>query len=138
MSQEAINILKNSRLSITENRIKILTFFLQAKKALSHSEIENKFNDQLDRATIYRTLSSFMEKGVIHSIPTDDYFTLYALCKNECTENHHHDEHIHFVCDVCKKTNCLDKVIVPTVLLPKGYKAKEVKMIIKGQCNECI
>lgn len=138
MNQHLATVLRNNNLSITESRIKITALFLESKRALSYSEIENKLHDQLDRATIYRTLSTFIEKGILHSIPTADNSTLYALCKNECTENHHHDEHVHFVCDDCGETTCLEKVSIPKVKLPKGYKAVEVKMVVMGKCGVCV
>ncbi len=135
--QQAIDILKTNNLSITDSRTKILAAFLKKNYALAYSDMEKKFKDIFDRATIYRTLSTFIEKGIIHSIPTSDNISMYALCKNECTEHHHHDEHVHFICNDCGETTCLDKITIPKVKLPKGYKAADVKMIVSGQCEQC-
>lgn len=82
---------------------------------------------KIDRVTIYRTLQTFVDKGIIHIIPTSDNSIRYALCKDECTEGHHHDHHIHFVCNKCNNTCCLDDVATPDIKLPKGYIAKRVK-----------
>lgn len=138
MGQQIFEILRNNRLSMTTGRIKIAELFLNSARALTYNEIESIFHTQLDRATIYRTLTTFIEKGIIHSIPTADHSVVYALCKNECTENHHHDEHIHFVCDTCGQTTCLEKVIIPQVKLPEGYTATEFKMIVTGKCGTCV
>lgn len=70
---------------------------------------------------VYRTLQSFVEKGLIHLIPTTDNAIKYALCKDDCEAGHHHDNHVHFVCDECGKTTCLDEVTIPSVKLPKGF-----------------
>lgn len=131
------DILKRNRLNVTDGRIKILDLFLQNKGALSHSDIEKKTAEKFDRVTIYRTLQTFVEKGIIHTIPTADNAVLYALCKDECTSGHHHDNHVHFVCDNCQTTYCLDSVVTPNVSLPKGYKPKLIDVVVSGICKNC-
>lgn len=138
MKKEPVeDILKRNRLNVTDGRIKILDLFLQNKGALSHSDIEKKTAEKFDRVTIYRTLQTFVEKGIIHTIPTADNAVLYALCKDECTSGHHHDNHVHFVCDNCQTTYCLDSVVTPNVSLPKGYKPKLIDVVVSGICKNC-
>ena len=135
--QEALTILKKHKLSVTEARMAVLNVFTDNEEALSHSEIENHTSGFFDRVTLYRTLQTFVEKGLIHQIPTTDNSVRYALCKEHCEEGHHHDEHVHFVCNDCNRTICLDHVIIPKVRLPKGFQASQVDMIVKGTCDEC-
>ena len=104
---------------------------------MAHADIEKKAGEKFDRVTIYRTLQTFVEKGIIHSIPTADNSIRYALCKDDCSEGHHHDNHVHFVCDQCDKTECLEQVIVPEVKLPIGYKISRIEMVISGICKDC-
>lgn len=130
------DILHNRQLSSTESRRKILTLFLNSGDALTHGDIEKQVGDKYDRVTIYRTLQTFQEKGIIHAIPTADNSILYALCK-ECEEGHHHDDHVHFICTACEKTICLDDVVSPKIDLPEGYKAESVQVVIKGICKDC-
>ena len=130
------DILHRRQLSSTESRRKILSLFLHEGDALTHGDIEKKVGENYDRVTIYRTLQTFEEKGIIHSIPTADNSILYALCK-ECEEGHHHDDHVHFICSNCDKTICLDDVVSPKIDLPEGYKAESVQVVIKGVCREC-
>jgi len=94
--------------------------------------------DQYDRVTIYRTLQTFLERGIIHNIPSTDNMVRYALCNEACiTTGHHHDNHVHFRCDQCGKTVCLDDVNIPAVNLPKGYTMKEINMVVNGICKSC-
>lgn len=130
-------ILRRNHLSVTGSRKNILELFLRSKGALAHADIEKSTGEKFDRVTVYRTLHSFMEKGIIHTIPTPDNSVRYALCKDDCTQGHHHDNHVHFVCDNCGLTTCLDSVTVPEVRLPKGFKPTEVQMIINGICQKC-
>jgi len=138
MQTEVRELLKKSRLSITDSRQRILDLFLRTEGALSHADIEKRIADGIDRVTIYRTLQVFEEKGIIHTIPSADNSIKYALCKEDCAEGHHHDNHVHFVCDSCSKTICLDHVHVPDIKLPKGFYPRESNMVVSGVCSECL
>lgn len=130
-------ILKKNQLSITESREKILNLFLDQPGALAHGDIEKKAGEKFDRVTVYRTLQTFVEKGIIHTIPTADNSIRYALCKDDCGEGHHHDHHIHFVCTKCNNTYCLDDVVTPDIKLPKGYTTEQIEVVVNGICKNC-
>ncbi|MBL0356730.1 MAG: transcriptional repressor [Chitinophagaceae bacterium] len=132
-----LDILKKNQLSVTEGRKKILELFLHNEGALAHADIEKKTGEMFDRVTVYRTLNTFVEKGIIHLIPTTDNSILYALCKDNCEAGHHHDNHVHFICDVCNKTTCLDEVTVPEVKLPIGFTPNHAEMVVTGVCDDC-
>lgn len=138
MEQLSINeILRRSQLSVTDSRKRILELFYENKGALAHNDIEKQTGEKFDRVTIYRTLQTFVDKGIVHTIPTADNSVLYALCKNECTSGHHHDNHVHFVCDNCNVTYCLDSVVTPEVNLPRGFKPKQMDVVVTGICKNC-
>ncbi len=128
------NILKKHRLRITEGRIGILQYFLDEKKALSHRDLEFRFNE-LDRVTLYRTLQSFTEKGVLHKIPSDTGNVTYGVCFDTCSPQVHQHEHIHFECMSCGKTECID-LDVPELEVP-GYRVTEKNFLLKGICSDC-
>lgn len=130
------DILHRRQLSSTESRRRILALFLNSKDALTHGDIEKEVGDNFDRVTIYRTLQTFTEKGIVHTIPTADNAVLYALCK-ECEEGHHHDDHVHFICTACERTICLDDVVSPKIDLPEGYVSNNVQVVIYGVCKDC-
>ena len=131
------DILKSNHLSITDSRKKILGLFLNSEGALAHADIEKNAGEKFDRVTVYRTLQVFVDKGIIHTIPTPDNSIKYALCKDECSEGHHHDHHIHFQCKECGNTYCLDEVITPDIKLPKGYMPEQIEVVISGVCKNC-
>jgi Fur family ferric uptake transcriptional regulator len=90
-----------------------------------------------DRVTIYRTLQTFVDKGIIHTIPTADNSIMYALCKETCSEGHHHDDHVHFLCEECGTTYCLDNVTIPQVTIPKGFSVHQTNVLVNGICKNC-
>lgn len=137
MTEAVDHILKRSDLSVTDSRKKILELFFKYNGALNHGLIEKTIGNEMDRVTIYRTLQAFVDKGIVHTIPTNDNSVRYALCKDHCEAGHHHDNHVHFICNVCNSTTCLDNVIIPDIKLPKGFKSTQTEMIVSGICKNC-
>ena len=64
---EVNKILEQTAIRITPMRQLLLEYFLQNNGAFGLIELENAF-PKSDRITIYRTLKTFEEKGIIHSI----------------------------------------------------------------------
>ena len=137
MNSTLDTILRRNQLSITESRKKILELFVNNNGALEHSDIEKKTGEKFDRVTVYRTLQSFLEKGIIHTIPTSDNSVRYALCKDDCGQGHHHDNHVHFLCTECNTTTCLEGVTIPKVTLPLGFRPNDYQMVVSGICKNC-
>ena len=137
MNSRIKQLLKDHSLRLTQGRADVISVFLNRNTAISHSDIESEIDGQYDRVTIYRTLKSFLDKGLIHKVLDDTGIIHYALCKDECSENHHLDNHIHFKCEVCRDTFCLEHVQIPEVELPEGFKAKEHNFLIGGVCDKC-
>ena len=130
-------LLKDFRLRTTQTRQEILHLFLRSDYALSHGDIEKEIDSSLDRVTVYRTLKTFLDKGLIHKVLDDEGSLKYALCNEACSVAGHHHNHVHFKCTLCGQTNCLTNVEIPTVKLPKGYRAKEINLLIQGVCEAC-
>lgn len=137
MEKQINEILKRNQLSVTSGRKKILELFLNQEGALSHSDIEKKAGEKFDRVTVYRTLQVFLERGLIHNIPTADNSIRYALCKDNCSAGHHRDDHVHFICNACGNTVCLEEMVIPPITLPAGFTAEQVEMLVSGVCKSC-
>ncbi|UZD21753.1 transcriptional repressor [Algoriphagus halophytocola] len=130
-----LTILQNHKLRITDCRQEIIREFLDKQVALAHSDLEESLDSQFDRVTIYRTLNTFLESDIIHKVLDDSGATKYALCTHE-EENHSH-EHVHFKCENCGETICLEDITLPAVSLPKGFKKKEMSLLVQGTCDKC-
>ncbi len=113
----------------------VLKALTDQKTALSLSELEQKF-DRVDRVTLYRTLKTFEENKLIHSIDDGTGSTKYALCQEAC-ECHSDDLHVHFHCVKCGQTYCLHDIHIPDIPLPQGFSLENVNMVVKGICANC-
>lgn len=136
---DSLNRLKKAGLRITDGRIAILDFFKKNPGlGLSIHDLLAQFSKELDKVTLYRTLHSFEDKGLIHKVIDETALERYALCEEHCShdEGHNH-EHVHFKCTSCNTTECLEGTEQPKITLPKGYSKKEANFLILGECAKC-
>jgi Fur family ferric uptake transcriptional regulator len=129
-------LLKSFDMRSTPSRLEILDLFLNKEYALSHGDIEKEVSTTLDRVTVYRTLKTFLDKGLIHKVLDDEGSLKYALCTEACSAAGHHHDHVHFKCTACGQTNCLD-IELPGIRLPKGYRPQEFNILVQGICQKC-
>ena len=131
------DILKKAGLKATPVRTQVLEVILSSQHAIDQGQIEAR-SGHIDRITLYRTLKSFEEKGLIHKITDTKANVKYAGCKSECVEHrHHHDNHMHFECEDCHNTFCLEENTIPQLAVPGKFQVKEINITMKGKCEEC-
>jgi len=134
--KEINNLLKRYNLRVTAVRKSVLNLFTDhLKKGLSHNFIEKALNNS-DRVTLYRTLKSFEEKGLIHEANDGSGTIKYALCSSACNHLQHFDNHAHFYCNNCNETFCLDNTRLE-FSAPNGFQLTETQIVMKGLCNNC-
>ncbi|MEM1121384.1 MAG: transcriptional repressor [Bacteroidota bacterium] len=146
MEQEIAHLLKHGKLRATSTRRRVLEkFILAGNQALSSYELENTFKEEvasqgaekIDRITLYRTLKTFEEVGIIHQAVDISGKSKYALCSADCSMHSHDDHHAHFFCKKCEKTVCLDEVKIPKVNLPQNFQLEDSQLVLSGICNKC-
>jgi Fur family ferric uptake transcriptional regulator len=128
-------LLKNHNLRVTDCRIDVLERFYSNDHALTFKDLEDDLEDY-DRVTLYRTLNSFIQHGLLHRIPSDNGFATFGLCREDCSEEAHHHNHIHFKCNICGHIECLPNRYSPQIDLP-DYDVEESYLIVNGVCKVC-
>jgi len=93
-----------------------MEYFEELTTAVSLREVENHF-DYSDMSTLYRTLKTFVEYNILHTIDDGTGKVKYAKCIEGCI--------------------CLTEQSIPSVILPKNYLMYEANMVVKGTCSEC-
>lgn len=136
MNTEIEQLLEAKNINPTAMRLLVLDFLLQQSASVSLTDLEKAMHPA-DRITLYRTLKTFQEKGLVHSIDDGTGSSKYALCKNQCDDQHHDDLHVHFYCNICNETFCLQKSVIPHISLPTQFQVQEMSLLVKGICNNC-
>jgi Fur family transcriptional regulator, ferric uptake regulator len=128
--------LREKKLKVTPARLNVIKLLDGSHLAYSHSDLESVFST-MDRVTLYRILNDFEDAGIVHKIIDKHGVTRFAICKSSCPDGQHTDNHVHFNCEGCHKMFCLEKVHVPNLKMPDGFKATGLHTLIYGICNNC-
>ncbi|MDR1878378.1 MAG: transcriptional repressor [Bacteroidales bacterium] len=128
-------IIQERDIQPTAIRILILKAMIEHPQAFSMADLEYKL-ETVDKSTLSRTIHLFLKKHLIHSIDDGSGSMKYSVCNSDCTCSLN-DLHVHFFCNCCKKTCCMESISVPKVQLPKNFILENVNFVLKGICDKC-
>lgn len=133
--KQAREMLKAAKLYSTRGRVAILKVLMKADKPLSQDQIAQRSGKKrFDKVTIYRTLESLLNVGLVHKAFVDKRASHFELAHN-CTE---HQCHPHFTCTNCGETHCLTGISVPMAKSPhRGFIIHRQQVRLEGLCPEC-
>lgn len=129
-------LLDRHEVRLTPNRLLVARALLHGGRPLSLMELEEEI-ETIDKSGIFRTLVLFREKHLVHTIEDGGDGTRYELCLSH-DEHHDEDAHVHFFCEKCHRTFCLEDIPIPEVPLPDGYFSSSFSYLVKGICPACL
>ncbi len=119
----------------TANRLLIARALEKSEQAMSITDLETAL-ETIDKSTIFRTITLFRDHHLVHEIDDGSGSLKYALSTNTTDQNPKH-QHVHFWCEKCQRTFCLQNMEVPMVNLPKGFTVNAINYVMKGICPKC-
>ena len=134
--QKAKEKLTENGLNRTKGKIKILQEIARSEKPLSVAEIHTKLKESLDVSTIFRTITQFKEKHLIHEINLEEGFFRYEMSSDDQKNHHHH----HVRCRTCgdiKHIEQCDLGPFEKLIEKLGYAEMEHKLEFTGLCPKC-
>ncbi len=134
-TQLIIKKLEDKGIKPTANRILVLKMLVKENAPLSLSDLE-KLMLSMNKSSIFRTLTLFLEHDVVHAFEDGRGVLNYELCEEDGKCNHH-DGHIHFYCESCQRSFCMEDIHIPSIELPAGFYPHSISFVIKGECPEC-
>jgi len=129
-------ILEEKKLQKTPCRIDVLEALHQASTALSEQEIKDRLHFDYDRATLFRTLRTFLENSLIHQVVVHKNEVKYALNQPHL-QLEQQPGHAHFHCDKCDRVFCLGAVSRDLLNIPKGFQVNSFEIMFNGFCAQC-
>ncbi len=132
--EELERILDEHGVKATANRLLVLKALAQSQRPLTMAELEDHI-DSIDKSGIFRTLTLFKEHHLLHQIDDGCEGVRYELCHAHGDTDD--DRHVHFHCEVCHRTFCLEDTPIPAITYPDGYQVESVNYMAKGVCPEC-
>lgn len=131
----ARRMLKKARLYCTKARVAILKVLMETVGPLSQDQISGQLESRtLNRVTVYRTLESLAEAGLVHRAFIENRAWHFELA-DHCTE---HQCHPHFTCTRCGVTQCMTDITLPMAVIPrKGFVITRQQVRLEGLCPAC-
>ena len=136
IEQKTRGLLNSVKLRRTGPRTAILAVLLGAHKPQTANQIAAKLIHKAppNKVTIYRTLETFLETGLVHKVFLRERTWHFELAHN-CDETQCHP---HFTCTSCGNTHCLTEVALPMAKSPhKGFIIHRQRVQLDGLCPKC-
>lgn len=135
LDDRARQMLRRAKLYCTEPRVAILRTLLETGRPLRQDQITPQLTKgTFNRVTVYRTLESLVEAGLVHRAFTQDRAWYFELA-DHCTE---HQCHPHFTCTRCGVTRCLMDIHLPMAkIADKGFVISRQQVRLEGLCPAC-
>ena len=134
--EKIVQLLENKGIRPTAMRLMTYKRLAELNVAISLGDLEKDFKVS-ERSTLFRTIKTFEEKGVVHQIEDGTGVIKYALCEENCECEVGNDLHLHFHCNNCNETVCLTEHKIPHISLPDGYITEDINLVVKGICEKC-
>ncbi len=134
-SDVAETLIRSTGERLTTARVQVLRVLLEAGRALSHHEVEQRVSREMpiDRVTIYRVLEWLTKEKLAHKIAGDDRVWRFDVPVSGNSENR-----THFKCTSCGQIMGLENQIGPKALkVPVGYSARSLEVVVRGLCASC-
>lgn len=134
-SEEIEAFLESKGVKPTPNRVIVARELMHATSPMSLIDLDYKILT-MDRSSIFRVLKVFVDQLMLHEIDDGSGSIKYEMCHGHghCSLD---DMHIHFYCEQCHRTYCLESIHIPNVELPEGFSAHYYNFVAKGICPQC-
>jgi Fur family ferric uptake transcriptional regulator/Fur family zinc uptake transcriptional regulator len=129
----AADPLRAAGLRRTPTRIAVFDRIVSLARPVSHAELDAGLDD-VDDITLYRTLATLVEVGLVHRVHGIDGVWRY------CPQPRHDGcpgNHAHFLCTECASMTCLIDQPMPHVKVPRGARVHGRHFVVHGSCARC-
>ena len=132
---ELKQLLRESGLRVTIQRVSVLRALTSAERPLSHADLVDILDGSGgDQATVYRCLVAFVEAGILLVASRANGIARYELK----TTNESIHRHPHFVCEACGIVSCLPNVtVISPAEGPWAELVKNAEVQFMGDCGTC-
>jgi Fur family transcriptional regulator, ferric uptake regulator len=123
-----------TKIKMTKARKRIMELFKDDCKPLNAEAISQKLNKEMDRVTVYRTLTLFVQAGLLNQVDLRKDSVYYEL-----TSHHHH----HIICTDCGVVEGFESCKAEDIsehALKSSHKFKIIRshsLELFGLCNTC-
>ncbi len=112
----------------TKNRLLITTYVYNSSKAVSLHDMHLLFINDMDRATVYRTLDFLAKNSILKKIANSKGINLFTV---------NSEINAQFKCNNCDSIELLPEIPDEYKAILKNKNIKNFNVTIEGTCSEC-
>ena len=132
MSINYEELLEKKGIKASHQRLKILDYLANNPVHPTADKVLEALKDEmptLSKSTVYKTLNTFVEKGVLRELTIE---------VNEIRYEYNLQDHGHFKCNECGKVFDFSYSFdVDNIEELKGFRIDDKNIYLKGLCKEC-
>lgn len=136
-ADEVKEILSQNGLNRTKVKVHILQEISKSKHPLSVPEIHASLDEACDVSTVFRSITQFKEKHLIHEVNLDEGFFRYEMAGHDHKHRHHHH---HVRCRVCGDIKVIEECNLgpfEKAIQKLGFEEMEHRLEFTAICSKC-
>ena len=133
---EMLSVLNNSGYRLTDQRLsllRVLETFSGSFSALDFEKKSNEMDPSIGRATMFRAIDLFLERGILEKIHRENGDDVYIVG----SKGHHH----HLICRVCGEIRDIDacpfEEEIEMIIEKEGFARTLHRIEIEGVSRNC-
>jgi len=131
--ENLIKILQSKNIQPSHQRIKILEVLIKNKDHMNVNMIYDELSKEIptiSKTTVYNTLSTFVEKGLVHCL---------TITPEEMRYDYETKPHHHLLCKRCGRIIDVNvRCAYAEAMEIEGHSIEEIQGYFKGICKECL
>jgi len=132
MSKQHAELMEQKGIKVSHQRLRILDYLEKNRVHPTADMILNDLKNELQslsKSTVYKTLNTFVEKGVLRELTIEE---------NEVRYEYDLQDHGHFKCMGCGKVYDFEyRFNVDDIKELKGFRIDDKNIYLKGLCRDC-
>jgi Fe2+ or Zn2+ uptake regulation protein len=133
-NDKIIQELRKHHISVTANRVKILSIAFQLKSNINTVTVLKAIDYAIERTSVHRALRLFCKKGLLLPVPNTNRLIEYQVIPRTSGIGGNNQKKASFICLQCGQ---FDDIIIKEEVCEPPKKISISKVIIEGFCEQC-
>ncbi len=130
--EQVSRVLKDAGVRRSQSRLDVLSLLMGAEAALSHTDLMDALPVGTDRVTVYRTLQTLQDAGLVHMVNTHERGARFAASVRLP------GQHAHLLCNDCGQVACVEEPAAVPLKEKKGWRIRRRQTVYYGTCPQCL
>lgn len=129
---QAEQLLQSKGIRNTPIRSEVLHLLMQSAKAYSHADLEQAFDNSLDRVSLYRCLNTLIRAGLVQKRVDSKGYSCFFYAPMSLTA-----VQPYFKCSQCETVISLPELPRAYLKVVRQFQIDTIQLLAEGTCDTC-